>query len=87
MRCGGYNLPFNNFLIAEGHEPNLWMDGANDPNSPHAVTLEEEIYLLRSKMEKLFLQENSFTSDIVIEISSLLDLKINEFMRVSQKNK
>lgn len=87
MRCGGYNLPFTNLLIAEGHDKNLWMDGAEDMNSPHTVTLEDEIYLLRSKMEKLFLEEKSFTSDIVIEISSLLDLKINEFMRVSQKRR
>ncbi len=37
-------------------------------------------------MEEIFLEEKSFTSDIVIEISSLLDLKINEFMK-SQKSK
>nr|WP_232436844.1 aspartyl-phosphate phosphatase Spo0E family protein [Paenibacillus senegalimassiliensis] len=87
MRCGGYNLPFNNFLIAEGHDTNPWMDGPDGSNSPHAVTLEDEIYLLRSKMEKLFLEEKSFTSDIVVEISSLLDLKINEFMRISHKSR
>ncbi|NQX48202.1 aspartyl-phosphate phosphatase Spo0E family protein [Paenibacillus tritici] len=37
--------------------------------------------MLRSRMEQLFMQENSFTSDNVIAISSLLDLKINEYMR------
>lgn len=86
MRRGGYNLPFENILIAEGNTTNQWMDGENQQNSPHAVTLEDEIHLLRSKMEKIFLQEKSFTSDIVIEISSLLDLKINEFMK-TRKNK
>lgn len=45
------------------------------------LSLEDEIRILRSRMEQLFLQENSFTSDNVIEISSLLDLKINEYMK------
>nr|WP_254075627.1 aspartyl-phosphate phosphatase Spo0E family protein [Paenibacillus tritici] len=45
------------------------------------LSLEDEIQMLRSRMEQLFMQENSFTSDNVIAISSLLDLKINEYMR------
>ncbi|MBT2288627.1 aspartyl-phosphate phosphatase Spo0E family protein [Paenibacillus albidus] len=43
--------------------------------------LEDEIRILRSKMEQLFDQENSFTSENVIAISSLLDMKINEYMK------
>lgn len=85
MRSGGYNLPFDNMIIAEGNDTNQWMNGEDRPNSPQAVTLEDEIHLLRSKMEKIFLQEKSFTSDIVIEISSLLDLKINEFMKTHKR--
>lgn len=46
------------------------------------LSLEDEIRVLRNKMEQLFLQEKSFTSDNVIEISSMLDLKINEYMKV-----
>lgn len=53
---------------------------AKDSFSP-AVALEDEIQLLRRKMEQMVLLEQSFTSDIVIEISSLLDVKINEYMR------
>ncbi|WP_397386761.1 aspartyl-phosphate phosphatase Spo0E family protein [Paenibacillus sp. MMS20-IR301] len=45
------------------------------------LSLEDEIQDLRSRMEQLFMQEKSFTSDNVIEISSLLDLKINEYMK------
>lgn len=45
------------------------------------LSLEDEIQMLRSRMEQLFMQEKSFTSDNVIAISSLLDLKINEYMR------
>lgn len=47
----------------------------------HRLSLEAEILSLRSRMEQLFVQEKSFTSDKVIAISSLLDLKINEYMR------
>lgn len=90
MGCGETNLPYelSEIVIAEGNESKQWDDEATRRTSPQAVSLEDEILMLRSKMEKLFQQENSFTSDIVIEISSLLDLKINEFMKSSRnKNK
>lgn len=92
MGCGEYKLPFEMDDAADvnGNHLNEWEDDeASRMTSPHAVstfTLEDEIRILRSKMVKLFQQENSFTSDTVIEISSLLDLKINEFMRTYQKN-
>nr|WP_311280943.1 aspartyl-phosphate phosphatase Spo0E family protein [Paenibacillus sp. RRE4] len=54
-----------------------------DDASLHNISLEDEIRMLRSKMEQIFLEEKSFTSDIVIEISSLLDLKINEYMKAN----
>ncbi|MEY8744604.1 aspartyl-phosphate phosphatase Spo0E family protein [Bacillales bacterium AN1005] len=54
-----------------------------DHASLHDISLEDEIHLLRLKMEQIFLEEKSFTSDIVIEISSLLDLKINEYMKAN----
>ncbi|WP_374705797.1 MULTISPECIES: aspartyl-phosphate phosphatase Spo0E family protein [Paenibacillus] len=53
--------------------------------SSRNLSLEDEIHILRSKMERIFLEEKSFTSDIVIEISSLLDLKINEYMKTYPK--
>ncbi|MNJ50713.1 hypothetical protein D3C77_459960 [compost metagenome] len=87
MFCGEYNMPYEIIgHIAEGNETNQWMNKESRTISPQAVTLEDEIQLLRTKMEEIFLEEKSFTSDIVIEISSLLDLKINEFMK-SQKEK
>jgi hypothetical protein len=42
--------------------------------------LEDEIYFLRRRMEHMFIQEQSLTSESVIEVSSLLDRKINEYM-------
>ncbi|WP_416367224.1 aspartyl-phosphate phosphatase Spo0E family protein [Paenibacillus sanfengchensis] len=74
-------------VIAEGNQSNQWINEVDCKASPQAISLEDEIHLLRSKMEMLFQQENSFTSDIVIEISSLLDLKINEFMRIRRDGK
>ncbi|MCM3038863.1 aspartyl-phosphate phosphatase Spo0E family protein [Paenibacillus motobuensis] len=87
MGCGEYNLVYDmaGLLIAEDNESNKWMVEASRKTSPQAVTLEDEIHILRNRMEKMFLQEKSFTSDIVIEISRLLDLKINEFMKKRSK--
>lgn len=39
--------------------------------------LEEEIRTMRIKMEQLVQAENSFTSDVVIQLSMQLDEKIN----------
>lgn len=49
--------------------------------------LEEEIYILRTLMEKTAEDEQSFTSEMVVHISSLLDQKINEFMKLERKRK
>lgn len=49
------------------------------------LSLEHEILILRSRMEQLFMQEQSFTSEHVIEISCMLDLKINEYMKGSYR--
>ncbi|WP_082708205.1 aspartyl-phosphate phosphatase Spo0E family protein [Paenibacillus sp. DMB5] len=54
---------------------------AVDAAAARKRTLEDEILVLRSRMEQIFVQEKSFTSELVIEISCLLDLKINEYMR------
>ncbi|WP_420832274.1 aspartyl-phosphate phosphatase Spo0E family protein [Paenibacillus humicola] len=43
--------------------------------------LEDEIYALRIKMEQSYLEEASFNSDLVIDLSRKLDVKINEYMR------
>ncbi|MDQ0494442.1 MULTISPECIES: aspartyl-phosphate phosphatase Spo0E family protein [Paenibacillus] len=48
----------------------------------HDISLEDEILLLRNEMTRTFQEEQSFTSDLVIEISCKLDLKINEYMKL-----
>lgn len=48
-------------------------------------SLQEEIGQLRLLMVQVANQEQSFTSEQVIEISALLDKKINEYMGLSEK--
>nr|WP_223869855.1 aspartyl-phosphate phosphatase Spo0E family protein [Paenibacillus sabuli] len=48
---------------------------------PYMRKLEDEIYQLRTVMEQVYLEEASFNSEVVIEISRKLDLKINEYMK------
>lgn len=86
MRSGDYTL-YNryDYYIAEDHKSEQWTTKENTLASSDSESLEDEILVLRNRMERLFLQEQSFTSDIVIEVSSLLDLKINEFMKSTKK--
>lgn len=80
MFCADYDMPtYRGSYIAEGKR-GKWSSKTID-SSNREFTLEDEIRMLRSKMEQIFVQEQSFTSEIVIEISSLLDLKINEYMK------
>ncbi|WP_433945831.1 aspartyl-phosphate phosphatase Spo0E family protein [Paenibacillus sp. SN-8-1] len=83
MRSGDYSLSNQTgYCVAEEHKSERWTSKENPlASSSISESLEDEILVLRNRMERLFLQEQSFTSDIVIEISSLLDLKINEFMK------
>lgn len=86
MCCNEYNMPFYiNSYVGEGNDEDQWMIQSRNAISLEDGSLEAEIQLLRNRMEKLFLQEQSFTSDIVIEISSLLDLKINEYMKSNKQ--
>ncbi|MGM1048546.1 Spo0E like sporulation regulatory protein [Paenibacillus uliginis N3/975] len=86
MYCDYELSPYRGDFVAEGQEHGKWSI-KSAKSTPQDISLEEEIHMLRRKMEQLFLQEQSFTSEIVIEISSLLDLKINEYMKAHPKKK
>ncbi|RAP77360.1 hypothetical protein DL346_02405 [Paenibacillus montanisoli] len=43
--------------------------------------LEDEIYALRMKMEQSYVEEATFGSEKVIDLSRRLDKKINEYMQ------
>lgn len=49
--------------------------------SPSIDHLEDEIRILRCKMELTYMEESTFNAERVIEISRKLDLVINEYMR------
>ena len=84
MFCVEYDLPTNRgHYLAEGDHGDRW-SVKPDNASLHDISLEDEIHMLRRKMEQIFLKRNrSHPEDIVIEISSLLDLKINEYMKAN----
>ena len=83
MFCVEYDLPTNRgHVLAESDHGDRWSVNPDHASMPN-VSLEDEIRMLRSKMEQIFMEEKSFTSDVVIEISSLLDLKINEYMKAN----
>lgn len=86
MSCEEYNLPFYfGGFVAEDREDWSSTQHCAAADGAHSLSLEDEIRLLRTKMEQMFVKEKSFTSDIVIEISTLLDLKINEYMKRKQR--
>ncbi len=54
---------------------------AKKKSSPSRASLEDEIQQLRKKMEQTAAEQQSLTSEPVVEISSRLDAKINEYMK------
>lgn len=96
MSEGGINLVYaakldhgsnrNNHKLRDQESSSQWFYRPIKAISPEQA-LEEEIYLLRQRMEHMFNQEQSLTSESVIEASSLLDSKINEYMHKVSKNR
>jgi hypothetical protein len=80
------NSNHNNHTTREQELSAKWFYRPIKMDSPEQF-LEDEIYFLRRRMEQMFNQEQSLTSDSVIELSSLLDLKINEYMYKSSMNR
>lgn len=48
-------------------------------------SLEEEIYALRCKMEQMANREQCLTAPKVVELSMILDKKLNEYMGILQR--
>lgn len=81
MFCSDYSLsPYARQLYREDHSQLKWSSKTRNV-STKLTALEHEIRVLRKQMEKLFQEEQSFTAENVIEISSILDVKINEYMK------
>lgn len=75
--------------INKSHEPLLWPHRVVSKSCSGAAEavydLEIEISALRREMEDAFVECASFTSEPVMSISRMLDVKINEYMKVMLK--
>lgn len=92
---GGLTMALEYRQVAFTSQPMIRESGSKSSSSPYhkrkrmnpVNILEEEIHLLRTLMEKTAEDEQSFTSEMVVLISSMLDKKINEYMKLNLKMK
>lgn len=76
----------NHMRIRENDSNQRWLF-MTDKNATPDIPLEEEIHFLRRKLEQMVLEGRSMTSDAVIEQSTILDSKINEYMKSGEKSR
>jgi len=79
-----YGSNWNKHIIREKDSSTQWFYRPVKALSLEQA-LEEEIYLLRQHMERMFNEEQSLTCESVVEASSLLDSKISEYMLKKSK--
>ncbi|OXM86685.1 aspartyl-phosphate phosphatase Spo0E family protein [Paenibacillus rigui] len=72
--------------IREKDQQAKWIFGKKKQSSS-ALSLEEEIYKLRVELENRVQIDKSLTSPEVVEISMMLDKKINEYMNRNKRNR
>jgi len=70
--------------VSESSEPRMSSKNSYKASSLHA--LEEEIHFLRRKLEQLVLEGREMTSEPVVQMSTLLDFKINKYMKLVKEN-
>lgn len=78
----------NQIHICENDSEPRWL--LNKPKKFACRTpleLEEEIHTLRLKLEQMVIDGKEMTSDAVIELSTVLDKKINEYMNKGKKSR
>lgn len=73
-----------NLLVRDNVKGSKWAYRVSVEPSP-SPTLEEEIYMLRRKMEQMAIREQCLTAPNVVEISVTLDRKLNEYMQAKQR--
>lgn len=80
----------NHLHIREGESGKRWpfkIAKKSPASTSSLILLEEEIHSLRRKLEQMVLEGKEMTSDSVVELSSSLDLKINEYMNRVKKSR
>ncbi|KIL38037.1 hypothetical protein SD70_28955 [Gordoniibacillus kamchatkensis] len=73
-------------LLARERTGNRW-PFARNRKSKAQIALEEEIHSLRCRLEQMVVEGRTMTSDAVVEVSMLLDRKINEYMNSVRKGR
>lgn len=76
--CRSYR---GSMLVREHDKGSKWAYRLSKDPSP-STSLEEEIYILRRKMEQMAVKEQCLTAPKVVELSMILDKKLNEYMNV-----
>jgi hypothetical protein len=76
----------NHKHIRENDSNQRWLFMTDKNAAPH-ILLEEEIHYLRRMLEQMVIEGRAMTSDAVIELSTLLDSKINEYMKSGEKRR
>ncbi|MFD0697377.1 aspartyl-phosphate phosphatase Spo0E family protein [Paenibacillus sp. GCM10027628] len=72
--------------IRENDSEQRWLfKHAKKSNS--LTSLEEEIHSLRRMLEQMVVDGRAMTSDSVVELSTVLDHKINEYMNKGKKSR
>jgi hypothetical protein len=76
----------NQIYICENESEPRWL--TKKPKKASIRTpLEEEIHSLRLKLEQMVVEGKEMTSDAVVELSTILDSKINEYMNKGKKSR
>jgi hypothetical protein len=76
----------NSMLVCENDSENRWIFKRSKKNKAQ-TSLEEEIHSLRCQLEQMVIEGRTMTSEAVVELSTLLDLKINEYMNKARKSR
>jgi hypothetical protein len=76
---------YKRLLVRERPE-HRWLF-SRDRKSKAQIALEEEIHALRCRLEQMVVEGLTMTSDAVVEVSMLLDRKINEYMNSGRKSR
>lgn len=74
------------FQIREQDLGQSWLTKHAKKQNPLTL-LEEEIHSLRRRLEQMVLDGEEMTSDAVVELSTILDQKINEYMNIGKKSR
>jgi hypothetical protein len=72
--------------IRENESEKRWLFKHAKKSNP-LTSLEEEIDALRRKLEQMVVDGREMTSESVIELSIVLDRKINEYMNNGKKSR